>query len=90
MKTARQILEETNFFTSQEEEEIIIAMMEEYANQSKWIPVSERLPEKEDADKYNNVLVCRYDGRISPCPFYNIGNISVITHWIPVPELPNK
>lgn len=34
------------------------AILDEYANQPKWIKVSERLPTKEDANEYGQVIIC--------------------------------
>jgi hypothetical protein len=57
----------------------------------KWIPVTERLPER-----WQNVLAFRTDGKIR---FDFIGSMGVwyedynylnypVTHWIPLPEAP--
>ena len=54
----------------------------------KWIPVTERLPEKE-----STVLVYRADEGIELCKYYprltvEIGDWDNVTHWMPLPEAP--
>ena len=57
----------------------------------KWIPVTERLPEKEDANEEGTVLVRYIDER----PQYQLIEWELlwlcsrgISHWMPLPEAP--
>ena len=60
-----------------------------------WIPVSERLPEKDDKvlavvkeDGYNRIAFVFYeDRRWWDCFYDGFHNINV-THWMPLPEPP--
>lgn len=52
-----------------------------------WIPCSERLPEKEDANEYGNIMVCWDNKEISAVKYWMCGSLKV-THWMPLPEPP--
>lgn len=58
----------------------------------RWIPVTERLPTKDDADSQNTVLVRDASGRREDCYWHEV-SVGVkmpsrrrITHWMPLPE----
>jgi len=68
--------------------------IEELEAKLRWIPVEERLPEKA-GDKFFLVLcenepeVCFYEGKGQwDCP--NLGVLSGVTHWMEIPDLPEK
>lgn len=101
MKTAREILlknapvfQQDSF--DSELKHACIAAMEEYANQSKWISVKDRLPEI--GQPYDAWLAT--NTRVADCgPYIGPWNedfrrecmlIKGITHWRPIPEGPKK
>lgn len=54
----------------------------------KWIPVTERKPTKEDADKYGRVLVMEY-GMIALVDYRGpINYPDRFPHWMPLPQPP--
>jgi hypothetical protein len=60
-----------------------------YRKQSEWISVKDRLPTKEDADKYEHVLAITRDGRVRDW-WYELVIFSSknFTHWMPLPAPP--
>lgn len=80
----------------------IMQAMEDYADQfkPKWIPVTERLPEKSE-DPYMSVEVWVYDsvlGHIRARYSFSLGEWigmagapypDFVTHWMPLPEKPS-
>lgn len=56
----------------------------------RWIPVSERMPTKEDADQNGDVLIYWKDGDIlrRATRFIDEGQAQSFTHWSPIPPLP--
>ncbi len=58
----------------------------------KWIPVSERLPTAEDANRYGDVVaINKLDGFATTWKWYNIGRHSTIfTYWMPISEPPKE
>jgi hypothetical protein len=66
-------------------------------NLNGWIPVSERLPTKEDADEFGKVLVLRdvIESQINNCKSITDWNLvkhcdKETTMWQPLPKLPEK
>lgn len=57
--------------------------------QREWISVEDRLPTKEDADKYEHVLAITRDGRVRDW-WYELVIFSSknFTHWMPLPQPP--
>jgi hypothetical protein len=56
----------------------------------KWIPVTERLPTAEDADKCHSVLAIeKTDGYVRIWTWYSVSCFPTeFTHWMPMPEPP--
>ena len=99
MKTAEEILSKHNPFQNNNGNteyftQNIIDAMEEYANQSKWISVDERLPEDEEECIITNGIVVEvaqmYGGEF--CVIYDLkaAIINDVTHWQPLPNPPTK
>jgi len=73
-----------------------IKMMEEYANQDKWISVNDRLPENADGILlYGDLTVGHFYETGTFSPTFKIfechavdGYEGKITHWQPLPEPP--
>ena len=60
-------------------------------NLNNWIPVSERLPTKEDADEFENVLILRENARKSITKFDMVRFCDKeTTMWQPLPKIPEK
>jgi hypothetical protein len=60
-------------------------------NLNGWIPVSERLPTKEDADEFENVLILRENARKSITKFDMVRFCDKeTTMWQPLPKLPEN
>jgi hypothetical protein len=60
-------------------------------NLNGWIPVSERLPTKEDADEFENVLILRENARKSITRFDMVRFCcKETTMWQQLPKLPEK
>lgn len=61
---------------------------------TRWIPVSERLPEKEDGDKYGTVLWCilykEQHQLICDGHYQWKSKDGSQTHWMPLPEAPEQ
>ena len=61
---------------------------------TRWIPVSERLPEKEDGDKYGTVLWCilykEQHQWICDGHYQWKSKDGSQTHWMPLPEPPEQ
>lgn len=59
---------------------------------TRWVPVSERLPEKEDGDKYGTVLWCilykEQHQLICDGHYQWKSKDGSQTHWMPLPEPP--
>ena len=56
-----------------------------------WIPVSERLPTKDDADENGDVLVLDHNNVKSICtPKWVKINSEWLRFWQPLPKLPEK
>lgn len=54
-----------------------------------WISVDDRLPTKEDSDKYEHVLAITRDGRVRDWGYeLVIFSSKKFTHWMPLPEPP--
>ena len=62
-----------------------------FPNLHNWIPVSERLPTKEDADEFENVLILRENARKSITKYDMVRFCDKeTTMWQPLPKLPEK
>jgi hypothetical protein len=60
-------------------------------NLNRWIPVSERLPTKEDADEFGNVLILRENERKLINRFDMVRFCDKeTTMWQQLPKLPEK
>jgi hypothetical protein len=60
-------------------------------NLNRWIPVSERLPTKDDADEFENVLILRENARKSITRFDMVRFCcKETTMWQPLPKLPEN
>jgi hypothetical protein len=60
-------------------------------NLNRWIPVSERLPTKDDADEFENVLILRENARKSITRFDMVRFChKETTMWQQLPKLPEK
>ena len=56
--------------------------------QPRWIPVAERLPEKQDADPQGCVLVWHmYNGSMM-MQWHLVRSHGTVTHWAPAPTPP--
>ena len=102
MKTAEEILKEKcwTIYMSNDTDTItdILNAMNEFANQSKWISVNDRVPEV--SEKYDNclwseyVLVLYKDKSVDVHNYdilagcFNSLDSDYITHWQPLPEKP--
>ena len=66
----------------------------EALERTRWIPVSERLPEKEDGDKYGTVLWCilykEQHQLICDGHYQWKSKDGSQTHWMPLPEPPEQ
>ena len=62
--------------------------------ETRWIPVSDRLPEKEDGDKYGTVLWCilykEQHQLICDGHYQWKSKDGSQTHWMPLPEPPEQ
>lgn len=60
----------------------------------RWIPVSERLPTKEDAknNRAGYVLVYRKSSAwdFDMCKWHNVEYLELATHWMPLPNPPQE
>lgn len=57
--------------------------------EARWIPVTERLPEREDGDDAGNVEVWYEDAIYGKVHFWMFeGDTNIITHWRPMPQGP--
>lgn len=69
-----------------------IAKILQFASYRKqeWISVDERLPTKEDANEYGDVLAITYKNRRVQSWNWELvkKNSSMFTHWMPLPEAP--
>jgi len=61
---------------------------------TRWIPVSERLPTKEDAknNRAGYVLVHRKSSAwdFDMCKWHNVEYLELATHWMPLPNPPQE
>lgn len=57
---------------------------------SAWIDKKDRLPTKEDADKYGFVLGIGIDDRQHTVTPYVIAHYPSFTHWLPLPKPPTR
>ena len=56
---------------------------------SKWIPVSERYPTKEDANEFDEVLAVLVNGKRTTYPYYMVNSRSnTFLCWMPLSVLP--
>ena len=62
------------------------------ASDVRWIPVTERLPEENDADARGYVLaISRWDGCINSHAHHAVSRVpNAFTHWMPLPEPPKE
>jgi len=66
--------------------------------QSRWIPVSERIPEDGsdilvycDDGEESRIVACNYDNGVwFDCVFNTVMVFKNITHWMPLPKPPKK
>lgn len=59
----------------------------------RWVPVTERLPERSDADEHDMVLTLDTEGKQETFEYYDIEEWNEkhedkITHWRPLPPKP--
>lgn len=101
MKTAEEMLEKLHKKSKANNPVIswvtAIEAMQDYASQSRWISVEERMPENKGhdfsdkvliIDKFKNISVGRYDYMK---PAWHVTHAySGITHWQPLPTPPEK
>ena len=99
MKTAEEIVEEnfkglSDFIRDVEllnwYKRLIVVCIKEYANQSRWISVSDRLPENRSyvlsfSPNYNNIAEFK-----NGCFFEGLERLHKVTHWQPLPTTPDK
>jgi len=90
--TVKECLEKLESLAIQDIEEDLFyigatQILEQYANQPKWIPNSERLPEKEDANSLQKVLVYRKSGKMQ---LFHYNQVKIeswgVIAWQPLPE----
>ena len=71
-----------------------ISKIQKRLKENRWIPVSERLPTKENAKSNRNgyVLVYRKDSAwdVDMCKWHNVEHNELATHWMPLPEPPEQ
>jgi hypothetical protein len=65
-----------------------VKLLKEYANQPKWIPVSERLPTKDDANEKGDVLVQYKNGQLNIVHYSLVDKMIMFNHtaWQLLPE----
>lgn len=58
---------------------------------TRWIPVSERLPTKNDADRLGRVLSYNsYMDWVDTFSWHGVEHSDSVTHWMPLPEPPQE
>ena len=64
--------------------------IEELEAKSKWIPVTERLPKREDANLYESILAINKEDGVPRSWIWDIvvDYRTEFTHWMPLPEPP--
>ena len=71
-----------------------ISKIQKWLEETRWIPVSERLPEKEDGDKYGTVLWCilykEQHQLICDGHYQWKSKDGSQTHWMPLPLPPEQ
>lgn len=71
----------------------LLAEVERLRDVQRWIPVTERLPNETDTDDNRDSCVLAIHKKINQCYFnWNtvVNNPFDFTHWMPLPELPEK
>ena len=103
--TRFQSVEELKKYMDNPDMKLFLEVMEEYANQDKWVSVKDELPPIDKADNWNKVhgvsiLVFTYSDfgmrkgtyyRLSDC--WTVENVSgevKVTHWQPLPNPPKQ
>lgn len=69
---------------------LIDAALRQYRKPEPWIPVSERLPSKDDADDDGFVLIHTIDWHATGICKYSEVDDGITTHWKRMPEPPEE
>jgi len=91
--TVKEFLEKLELLAIQDIEEDLFyievtRILYQYANQPKWIPVGERLPEEKDTNSLQKVLVYCKSGGIHPLHYSQVKIESWgVLAWQPLPDL---
>ena len=89
VKEAIEILKEENCEWFGDRVSIATAVAIEALERTRWIPVSERLPELEDANSEYEVIAYNSKHNIVETQHYvNFEENKTLTHWMPLPEPP--
>ena len=68
-----------------------VDMAIEALERTRWIPVSERLPTREDAGPSGDVLCYDAEEKFQlPCGWLTVGKLEYVSHWMPLPEPPDQ